>query len=62
LRRRPDNGGRHARACRGHFDPVGSACPSELAGTSPAMTIYCRLPQKRWMRVHASSSALVAVA
>jgi hypothetical protein len=23
---------------------------------------YCKLPQKRWMRVHASSSALVAVA
>jgi hypothetical protein len=24
--------------------------------------VHCKLPQKRWMRVHASSSALVAVA
>jgi hypothetical protein len=47
----------------GHPDPVGIACRSEMAGTSLAMTYYYRkLPQKRWMRVQASSSALVAVA
>jgi hypothetical protein len=47
----------------GHPDPVGIACRSEMAGTSPAMTYYYRkLPQKRWTRVQASSSALVAVA
>ena len=47
----------------GHTDPVGIACRSETAGTSLAMTYYYRkLPQKRWMRVQASSSALVAVA
>jgi hypothetical protein len=30
--------------------------------TELTMPLYCKLPQKRWMRVQASSSALVAVA
>jgi hypothetical protein len=41
----------------------------EMAETGPAMTTavwttrsYCKFPQNRWMRVQASSSALVAVA
>ena len=46
----------------GHPDQVGIARWSEMAGTSPAMMYYRKLPQKRWMRVQASSSALVAVA
>ena len=35
---------------------------SGAAQQPTAKRVYCKFPQKRWMRVQASSSALVAVA
>jgi hypothetical protein len=44
------------------FSPEPSEDRQKDCGKPASAYCYCKFPQKRWMRVQASSSALVAVA